>query len=295
MGNNIGRGKNTSLSAAIDFNQDVGDNMPIIRDTDSGDFYGLVSDGNGGTIAYPLGGGSSDGTALPDATSPNDYELENANLTVNNGNLIGVVFTDSNSGAATLDINGGGALPIQQPNGDALAGGEIQAGANTAIVLNSGGTAYVLAGVFNSVGNIVREVTVTSAEILALNSTPQVVSPDIDNNPLGVVNVATVQQLVSSTIFNDFGSAAYVVNAAGVNLEYSTSGNFGGAAFNQAWGQAVADAFLAGPPTQNDAALGDLIPVAGEGLTLIAQAADPTTGDGEWKLCFEYSVIDFPV
>lgn len=50
----------------------------------------------------------------------------------------------TNTGSATLNVNGLGALPIQGAGGNALAGGELAAGFDAILMLNPAGTAWIL-------------------------------------------------------------------------------------------------------------------------------------------------------
>lgn len=62
-----------------------------------------------------------------------------------NGQRFQLKFANANTGAATININSKGALPILNSTGTALAGGEISAG-ETILLVHDNGSAYILTG-----------------------------------------------------------------------------------------------------------------------------------------------------
>lgn len=119
--------------------------------------------------------------------------------------------------------------------------------------------------------------TASSAQILALNATPKilVVAP-------GLTNYIIVDYVEA---FNDHGGTDYVVNAAGVLVQYTGGGTIG--TLTQAWGQASADQLA----TLLPAAL-NTIP-ENTALELQAGVANPTTGDGDWIIRVRYRIVTF--
>jgi hypothetical protein len=122
-------------------------------------------------------------------------------------------------------------------------------------------------------------ITVTSAEILALNGTPKelIAAP-------GAGSYLVIDALEA---FNDHGTADYVVNAAGINIRYTTGGVIV-ANFTEAWGEASSDALSTAQPS----ALADV--PANSALEVHADVADPTTGDGDWLFRVSYRVVTLP-
>ncbi len=136
----------------------------------------------------------------------------------------------------------------------------------------------------NPSGLQVAAVTITSAQILALNTAPITLVAAQGSGTFIVVE--------SIAVLNDFGTAAYVVNAAGFTVRYTDGTGSIIGVLTQAFGQLVADGV---------AQIGD---IASDGVTdplvedvpvvLFADTADPTTGDGEFDLSVTYRVVTFP-
>jgi len=118
--------------------------------------------------------------------------------------------------------------------------------------------------------------TITSAEILALNTTPQVLITGQD----GAYIIP-----IRAFFFNDHGGTDY---AASGDFSIRYTDGSGDALFNVlpevAFVEAAADAVQFLTPI-------DCIPVSGASVVLSADTADPTTGDGEIDYIIEYRVV----
>jgi hypothetical protein len=127
----------------------------------------------------------------------------------------------------------------------------------------------------NPTGQLKASVTVTSAQILALFTTPiTLIAAPAAGNYIVVESISAL---------NDFGTAAYVVNAGGMAIKYS-----GGSTvftLDQSWGQAASDQLN----TFGGSSLAS-VPAA-TALTISANVANPTTGDGEWDIEVVYRIV----
>lgn len=84
-----------------------------------------------------------------DAGSANAYAiaLNPAPTSLTPGMIVTIQnIVASNTGASTLNVNELGALPIQGAGGNALQGGELVAGFDAIVMLNPGGTAWIIVG-----------------------------------------------------------------------------------------------------------------------------------------------------
>jgi len=133
---------------------------------------------------------------------------------------------------------------------------------------------------FNST-NYPREAsgTVTSAEILALNTTPKVLISGAGENTYVIVDEAV--------FFLDFTDTAYA-GSAGLSVRYTDAS--GDALFNAlpevAFLEATADSIHMLKAI-------DCIPVSGAAVVLCADTADPTDGDSVIKWKIKYRVVTF--
>jgi len=126
-------------------------------------------------------------------------------------------------------------------------------------------------------------ITVTTGEIQALNATPKTLIP--------AQGAGTYIVIVDVTILNDFNAAAYVVNAAGLSVRYTNGAGDVIGTLSQAFGQLAADgvAQISGVSLDGDT----IAAQANAPVVLFADTADPTTGDGEFKLSVVYRVVTF--
>jgi len=112
-----------------------------------------------------------------------------------NGQVIYWVPSNSNTGPSTLNVNGGGATPILNPNGSVLGANQLLAGqAVSTIYLNGIWQLYGGSGVGVNVGTFGAETPITSAATTDLGSTPG-------------HNV----QILGTTTITSFGNSAQVV------------------------------------------------------------------------------------
>ncbi len=122
-------------------------------------------------------------------------------------------------------------------------------------------------------------VVVTSAEILALFSTP------IELIAAPGANKYLILEFIEA--FNDHGGTDYAnVDGTGVDVLYNggvTAGNL-----TQGWAQASADQ-LATPLAH---AAQESIPV-NTAIDIQALVANPTLGDGDWRIHLTWRVVDF--
>lgn len=90
---------------------------------------------------------TSSSTSAPDSGTAGAYAitLTPAPLAITPGMIVGIsAIVAPNTGAATLNTNGLGALPIHGPGGAALQGGEFVAGGNAILRANANATAWDL-------------------------------------------------------------------------------------------------------------------------------------------------------
>jgi hypothetical protein len=182
--------------------------------------------------------------------------------------------------------------------GPALANGKILVGNGSGVsvavtpsgdvtVSNAGVTAIGAGKVLNAMldSNIVRyaDVSISSAEMLALNTTPKtlVASPG--------AGFALIPTELYSTI--TYASATYVCNAAGLVLKYTDgSGTAPGAVLTQGFCQSASSAL------QNvKVAATAYAPTTAAALVLHAGSANPTTGDSPVKVRIYYRVVPNPI
>lgn len=127
------------------------------------------------------------------------------------------------------------------------------------------------------------DVSLTTAQILALNATPVslVAAP-------GSGKAVLVSHVVASMTFL---TAAYACNAAGATLFYTDgSGVNTGVTLTQAFIQVAASGslFVKGAVTA-------LIPTANAAIVIKAATSDPTTGAGSLKIRTYYYVVNIPL
>ncbi len=112
-----------------------------------------------------------------------------------NGQVVYWVPSNSNTGPSTLNVNGGGATPILNPNGTALGANQLLAGQFVStIYLNGIWQLYGGSGVGVNVGTFGQEVPLTAAA----------------TTDLGSVSGHNVQ-IVGTTTITSFGSSAQIV------------------------------------------------------------------------------------
>lgn len=92
-----------------------------------------------GKVTYGAAAGTANALTLALSPTP-------ASLTV--GMVVGVLIATENTGAATLNVNGAGALPIRTMGGNAIQRGDLLAGAIVHLVYT--GTAWLLGGIAKS-------------------------------------------------------------------------------------------------------------------------------------------------
>lgn len=126
------------------------------------------------------------------------------------------------------------------------------------------------------------DTTITTAQVLALNTTPitLVAAP-------GAGLVLVVKALYSSITYN---SVAYVCNAAGLSARYTDGSGAVTAVLTQAFCQASASALQYVP-----AAVTALTPVANAPIVLAAGSANPTTGNSAIKVRVFYTTVPSPL
>ena len=277
--------KNASIEQMLATKQAVGDRGPIFRDEISGDWFGLYVNSNDEIVVDPICCGLDPlGSATGNPEAPNTVlaRVESVVALPTVGSVLNITFTTTNTGAVTLDIEDTGVLPLQKPNGVPLQAGDIVSGQTLVIVMGAGQAFYVLAGVAQPDGTIFSEITLTTTQILAINSTPQPLIPNILTTGLGTVIVIN-----TLTALNNFNTAGYVV-AGAPTVQYITSNNDTHLDVTNAWAAAVADTF--------ESATGDgftPVPVAGEGIEFTTTVSDPTVGDGSWVFQITYRIHQF--
>ena len=126
-------------------------------------------------------------------------------------------------------------------------------------------------------------VTVATGEILALNATPKELIP-----AQGVGTHIIVDEIV---VLNEFASVAYVVNAAGLSVRYTDGTGVVIGTLTQAFGQLAVSGVAQIGGVSIDGAT-NKIP-ANAAVVLFADASDPTTGDGAFKVSVSYRVVTF--
>lgn len=134
-----------------------------------------------------------------------------------------------------------------------------------------------------------RTVTITTAQMLALNGSPIQIVPAPG---AGLLIVPTM--MIATLVFN---AAAYSTNAAGASLKYGTAGA------GTSTGFTLSQAFLqsaSGTNTQivNQSSAATYLPASTDlnvPLTLIAATSDPTTGDSAMNVRVYYRVIAVPL
>lgn len=116
--------------------------VEIFYNTDRGTHVYLHLD----EAEYAVGGGN-----LPfgTATGTNTYVVALSPRASGVNRTINVKFTNTNTGAATLNVDGAGAIAIQTADGAALTSGQIPAGTVMQLVLD---TTYKLLGVLSGGG-----------------------------------------------------------------------------------------------------------------------------------------------
>lgn len=168
-----------------------------------------------------------------------------------------------------------------------LANGKILIGnaSNTATAVTPSGDLTISnAGVtaLTSTAGAVASVTLTSAQVLLLNSTPITIVPapgaGFTNLVLGIYSTLT------------FNTAAYATNAAGFTLRYTDGSGAVTATLPQAYLQSGASSLQYVP-----AAVSALTPVANAPLVLFAGTANPTTGDSPLKVRVFYRTVPNPL
>lgn len=133
---------------------------------------------------------------------------------------------------------------------------------------------------FNS-ANYPREAsgTITSAEILALNTTPKVLISGAGEGSYIIAEEAV--------FFLDFTDTAYA-GSGGLSIRYTNAS--GDTLFNAlpevAFLEATADSIQVIAPI-------DCVPVSGASVVLCADTADPTDGDSVIKWKIKYRVVTF--
>lgn len=127
-------------------------------------------------------------------------------------------------------------------------------------------------------------VTITTGQLIALNTTPITLVP--------AQGAGTFIVVEGITVLNDFGTAAYVVNAAGFTVRYTNGAGSIIGALTQAFGQLVADGVAQISDLASDGVTDPL--VANAPVVLFADTANPTTGDGEFDVSVLYRVVTFP-
>lgn len=122
-------------------------------------------------------------------------------------------------------------------------------------------------------------IVVPSASILTLNATP------VQLIAAGGAGVYTLVEYIEA--FNGFGTLAYVVNAAGIDVLWAGGATI--ANLTQAWGQATANqlAIISGSVDVEN------VP-ANAAVQLQALSTNPTTGDGDWTIHIVYRQVTYP-
>ena len=196
-----------------------------------------------------------------------------------------VIGRGANSVGNVADIAAGTDGFVLRRSGITLAFGTIAPGAFAA---NAVETAAIAAGAVTSAkmeAGLLRfaDVTVTSEEILALNTTPKqlVAAPGSDL----VVIVDSVYATMT------YAAATYAADAAGFTVRYTDgSGNSVGATLTEGFVESTASAMQS-----VRAAATALTPVANAAIVLYADNGNPTTGDSAIKVRTYYRVVPNPL
>lgn len=208
-------------------------------------------------------------TATASGTDTYTATLSPAISSYSTGLQVLIKFTNANTGAATLNLNTLGAKSIVDTHGLALSEGYIQAGSYQTLVYD--GTNFQIKP-DNSIRNI--KVTVSSSEILALNTTPKTL--------IAAPGSGKLIQPYSITTFLDYGSAAYATNT---NLQFVLSTFVFTSSSSVLTQTADSYAYLSSlltPTTVN---------IANQPLQATVQTGDPTAGDSPLYVYITYRII----
>ena len=266
----------------INFAESFQDRFQIFKATSGGYFAALA-----GGLVEPLGCACLiEGSATP--TLP-----ANVNVLATEGVVSAVLPLDgvrfrlmmntTNTGAVTLSIAGTAIQAVTHPDGSALVAGDLNINDVILIVQDTVAGEYIFAGVAINGDTFRSTQTLTSAQILAINSTPVNIIPDIATTGDGTIIVVN-----SMTALNNFGATGYTW-AGVLTPRYIASGNDAAEDLSNVWAVGVVDTF------QSSTAGGafDIIPIAGEGVELFGTVADPTLGDGVWTFQTIFSIVQF--
>ena len=278
--------KNATIADMLATNQSVGDRMPVFRDITSGNFFGIIEDSDDAPQLVSLTDAGVDGSILGAVATPNVYIGTAdgvAGVLPAAGRVLTFIVGNTNTGAATLAVDGTAVLAIQTANGIALAAGDLVVGQTVTIIMGAAQAFYVLAGVNQGDGTIINRVTIPTAQVLALFATPRTLVPDV-TAAAGTLAI----EVISCMGQNNWGGTDFVVNAAGFTVQYITSNGTTGVTFTEAWGDASADLF-----GLSSAGETPVIVAIGQGVEFLAGTADPTTGDGFFVLDLHYRIHAF--
>ncbi len=266
----------------INFAESFQDRFQIFKATSGGYFAALA-----GGLVEPLGCVCLiEGSATP--TLPANVNVLSTEGAVSaalpaDGVRFRLMMNATNTGAVTLSIAGTAIQAVTHPDGSALVAGDLNINDVILIVQDTGAGEYIFAGVALNSDTFRTTQTLTSAQILAINSTPVNIIPDIASTGDGTLIIIN-----DMTSLNNFGGVGYTW-AGVLTPRYITSGNDAGEDLSNVWAVAVADAF------QTSVAGGafDIIPVAGEGVELFGTVADPTAGTGVWTFQTIFRIVQF--
>lgn len=275
-----------ALLANVNQARSFGDFLQVFRNSATGGYFALLADGSVESLAP--GSVPADGSMGPPLTTAPLVWTTTGIVTgvITAGTPFDILAEFTNTGATTLAIGGQPAAAIIHPDGSALVAGDIVAGQEILIVTSAAG--HVFAGVSTGNGTYRSRQTLTSVQILALNTTPIITIPNIVVPGAGIITSTVVDSLLA---FNNFGGVAYAFGVASVlTLQYITSNNAVDLSLTDTWGEAVADTLeIAG----STAGGGSTTPAAGEGVEATITVADPTLGTGVFELETEFSFSTF--
>ncbi len=265
----------------INFAESFQDRFQIFRDANGGYFAALA-----GGLVEPIGCPCIiEGSATP--TLPANVNVLATEGVVSvalpaDGVRFRLLMNTTNTGAVTLDIDDTGIQAVTHPDGSALIAGDLNINDIILVVQDTVAGEYVFAGIDIGGDKFRSTQIVTSAQILAINTTAVNIIPPIASTGNGTVTIVN-----SIVALNNFLVTGYTW-AGILAVQYITSGNTTSIDLTNVWAVAVADTIESSLPVTSN-----VIAVAGEGVEIEGTVADPTLGDGTWTLITTYEIVQF--
>lgn len=219
------------------------------------------------------------------ATGTDTYtcSMSNTLTTYSNGRYFLILFTNANTGAATLNVDSIGAIAIKKGGSTALASGDIADG-SVKLLAYDGTNFQIISGEALTTSSVTSvTVDVSSAEILALFTTPKTLI-----SAPGANKIIFVLGLI---VHYKFVSAAYSQAGGLLSFRYNNGSGASVNASGLTMITGVSDGVVIpqlGAYTSPSAASG----VVNKAVVLCNSVADPTTGSGTLKISISYRIVD---